>query len=99
MKITRIKIPSSLHYKKGLEIDLTYPKGHKHAGEPLKKVCILGQSGTGKTSLLNLIKYMVCEDLPFNRSGIDDTAFVQDGVEMNYRVGANVCSKVVAGDR
>jgi len=39
-----------------LELDLTYPKGHEKAGEPLDKICIIGQSGTGKTNLLDIIK-------------------------------------------
>jgi predicted ATPase len=39
-----------------LELDLTYPKGHKKAGEPLDKICIIGQSGVGKTNLLDIIK-------------------------------------------
>ena len=39
-----------------LELDLTYPKGHEKAGKPLDKICIIGQSGTGKTNLLDIIK-------------------------------------------
>jgi len=39
-----------------LELDLTYPKGHSKAGMPLEKICIIGQSGTGKTNLLDIIK-------------------------------------------
>ena len=39
-----------------LELDLTYPKGHEKAGQPLDKICIIGQSGTGKTNLLDIIK-------------------------------------------
>ncbi len=39
-----------------LELDLTYPKGHKKFGQPLDKICIIGQSGTGKTNLLDIIK-------------------------------------------
>jgi len=39
-----------------LELDLTYPKGHPKEGEPLDKICIIGQSGTGKTNLLDIIK-------------------------------------------
>ena len=50
MKISRIKI-KNLQQFKDLELDLTYPKGHDKAGEPLDKVCIIGQSGTGKTTL------------------------------------------------
>ncbi|MDI9366518.1 MAG: AAA family ATPase [Flavobacterium sp.] len=54
MKITKLSI-KNFHQFKDLEVDLTYPKGHKKAGEPLEKVCFIGQSGTGKTTLLKLI--------------------------------------------
>lgn len=51
----------SLHIKdfqqfKDFELDLTYPQGHEKAGLPLDKVCIIGQSGTGKTTLLKFLK-------------------------------------------
>jgi len=39
-----------------LELDLTYPKGHPKAGKPLDKICIIGQSGTGKTNILEIIR-------------------------------------------
>lgn len=54
MKITKLSI-KDFHQFKSLEVDLTYPKGHKKEGEPLDKVCFIGQSGTGKTTLLKLI--------------------------------------------
>ena len=54
MKITRIQI-KDFHQFKDIDIDLTYPLGHKKAGQPLDKVCIIGQSGTGKTTLLKFI--------------------------------------------
>ncbi len=54
MKITKIHI-EEFHQFKNLEIDLTYPLGHAKAGQPLDKVCIIGQSGTGKTTLLKII--------------------------------------------
>lgn len=56
MKINKIYLKDYKQFKK-LEIDLTYPKGHKKEGQPLDKVCFIGQSGTGKTSLLRLIKF------------------------------------------
>jgi len=50
----------SIHIKnyrqfENLGLDLTYPKGHKKEGEPLEKICIIGDNGTGKTTLLDLI--------------------------------------------
>ena len=54
MKITDIYI-RNFHQFKDIHIDLTYPEGHPKAGEPLEKVCIIGQSGTGKTTLLKIV--------------------------------------------
>ncbi|MGN6421488.1 MAG: AAA family ATPase [Pseudobacter sp.] len=54
MKITKINL-KDFHQFKDISIDLTYPKGHPKAGEPLDKVCIIGQSGTGKTTLLKIV--------------------------------------------
>ena len=54
MKVSRIEIKDFNQFK-NIDIDLTYPKGHTKAGQPLDKVCFIGQSGTGKTTLLNLI--------------------------------------------
>ncbi len=51
MKVSHIYI-KDYHQFKDFELDLTYPAGHPKAGKPLDKVCIIGQSGTGKTSLL-----------------------------------------------
>jgi ABC-type lipoprotein export system ATPase subunit len=53
MKITKVKL-KDFHQFKDTTIDLTYPKGHPKAGEPLDRVCIIGQSGTGKTTLLKI---------------------------------------------
>ncbi len=55
-KVSKIILKSYNHFKQNLEIDLTYPKGHEKVGQPLDKICIIGQSGTGKTTLLELIK-------------------------------------------
>ena len=54
MKMTKIHI-KDFHQFKDFTIDLTYPKGHSKEGQPLDKVCFIGQSGSGKTSLLELI--------------------------------------------
>ncbi len=54
MKITGIDIGEYRQFK-NIKFDFTYPEGHAKAGLPLDKVCFIGQSGTGKTTLLNVI--------------------------------------------
>lgn len=54
MKITGIDIGEYRQFK-NIKFDFTYPEGHPKAGQPLEKVCFIGQSGTGKTTLLNII--------------------------------------------
>ncbi|MGH1334692.1 MAG: AAA family ATPase [Aureispira sp.] len=51
MFVSGIEISEHNQFK-GFKLDLTYPEGHKKAGQPLDKVCFIGQSGTGKTTLL-----------------------------------------------
>ncbi len=55
MKLKKLDIKSYRHLE-DVDFDFTYPEGHINAGEPLKKICIIGQSATGKTSVLELIK-------------------------------------------
>ncbi|PWV57061.1 AAA family ATPase [Chitinophaga sp. S165] len=57
MKVRSINIPNLFHFK-NFHLDLTYPAGHEKAGKPLDKVCIIGQSGTGKTTLLKLLSIL-----------------------------------------
>lgn len=54
MKITGIEIGEYRQFK-NIKFDFTYPTDHPKAGQPLEKVCFIGQSGTGKTTLLNVI--------------------------------------------
>jgi AAA15 family ATPase/GTPase len=55
MKIKYLIIKNYKQFK-DLSLELTYPKGHKKEGEPLDKICIIGQSGTGKSNLLEVIR-------------------------------------------
>jgi len=55
-KITYLNIVK-WHQFKDAEFFFTYPLGHKKFGQPVDKICIIGQSGTGKTSILNLFEY------------------------------------------
>ncbi|MFY7888795.1 MAG: hypothetical protein ACOVOW_07800, partial [Spirosomataceae bacterium] len=55
MKIKELYI-QQYHQFNAFHLDLTYPTGHPKAGQALDKVCFIGQSGTGKTSLLEVLK-------------------------------------------
>ncbi len=92
MKITKIFL-KDFHQFKDLTIDLTYPKGHEKQGLALDKVCLIGQSGTGKTSLLELIpKFLYRYNTKLvQKSGmlpIIDRVFVsvEFGIENEYSV-------------
>ncbi|SFN74790.1 AAA ATPase domain-containing protein [Chitinophaga sp. YR627] len=58
MKIKKLNIESYRHLE-NINLDFTYPEGHPKAGMPLDKICLIGQSATGKTSLLELIKNLI----------------------------------------
>lgn len=66
MKVSRIEIKDFQQFK-DFTLDLTYPQGHELVGQPLKKVCIIGQSGTGKTTILNVISDLI-NNLSFTNS-------------------------------
>ncbi|WP_419800721.1 ATP-binding protein [Mucilaginibacter sp.] len=55
MNISKLNIDSYKHLQ-NINFDFTYPEGHKKEGQSLNKICIIGQSATGKTSILELIK-------------------------------------------
>lgn len=55
MKLKNLHIDSYRHLE-NIIFDFSYPEGHAKAGKPLEKICIIGQSATGKTSILESIK-------------------------------------------
>lgn len=55
MKLKNLDLSNLTHFI-DVYFDFTYPSGHPKAGKPLDKICIIGQSGTGKTTILNSIK-------------------------------------------
>ncbi len=68
MKVSKIAIKDFQQFK-DFELDLTYPEGHPKAGQPLDKVCLIGQSGTGKTTILTRIKEFLDFHLEMLRNG------------------------------
>lgn len=71
MKLKKLKINSHYHLK-DLEFDFTYPKGHPKVGQPLDKICFIGQSATGKTNIIHLISeailYLLRVEIVNNKS-------------------------------
>ena len=53
MKISKLNIEQYKHLE-NLDFDFTYQTGERK-GQPLDKICFIGQSATGKTSLLELL--------------------------------------------
>jgi predicted ATP-dependent endonuclease of OLD family len=53
MKISKLHIDQFRHLE-NLDFDFTYQSGERK-GQPLNKICFIGQSASGKTSLLELI--------------------------------------------
>ncbi|HBF88398.1 MAG TPA: hypothetical protein DDX39_07110 [Bacteroidales bacterium] len=64
MKICKIYIKDFQQFK-DIELDFTNPT----TGEPLDKICFIGRNGTGKSTLLNIIKSEFEEDI-FLMSGV-----------------------------
>ena len=96
MKISKIHI-KDFHQFKDFTLDLTYPQGHEKAGQPLDKVCFIGKSGTGKTSLLELIPLFLYsyETNLVDKSGLRDIAenievFATLGYNDEYKVKINL---------
>ncbi len=87
MKITAIDI-NDFHQFKDFHLNLTYPKGHEKEGQPLEKVCIIGQSGTGKTTLLKLLNELISAKRAFKKresQGYPFNIFSFDYVIGNYK--------------
>ena len=68
MKLKHLQITNFRHLK-GLEFDFTYQTGERR-GEALDKICIIGQSATGKTSVLELIKELANANANFKNEQI-----------------------------
>ncbi|MDR2938088.1 MAG: AAA family ATPase [Prevotellaceae bacterium] len=55
MKLCKIIVKGFRRFD-DVQFDLTYPEGHPLAGEPLDKVCLTGLNGTGKSTLLEILR-------------------------------------------
>ncbi|MBL0047086.1 MAG: AAA family ATPase [Bacteroidetes bacterium] len=96
MKVTRIHIKDYLNFKNEFEIDLRYPSDHpdrSKAGKPLEKICFIGPSGTGKTTLLNIIKFFSFEN-KINPDCLNQDQLKDGNVGVHFLIGNSYkCSK------
>jgi predicted ATP-dependent endonuclease of OLD family len=75
MKISKLHIDQFRHLE-NLDFDFTYQSGERK-GQPLDKICFIGQSATGKTGLLELINEQIMCALHINLlNGNTDSASV-----------------------
>jgi ABC-type lipoprotein export system ATPase subunit len=98
MKIIKLHFKNYLNFGADFTIDLTYPVGHEKEGKPLDKVCFIGQSCTGKTSLLNLIKYISFPFEEIDKSCIQEDLLADGAVEVFYEIGRRKFSKKIKED-
>lgn len=80
MRVKHLQIKLYRHLQ-DVGFDFTYPKGHPHAGKALNKICIIGQSATGKTSVLELIKDSISR---LARIEIIDGQYFFHGYNLNF---------------
>jgi ABC-type polar amino acid transport system ATPase subunit len=78
MKISKLHIDQFRHLE-NLDFDFTYQSGERK-GQPLDKICFIGQSATGKTSLLELINNDV---VTFFRIDIDENNHIWNSPIIN----------------
>ncbi len=85
MKLKNLHIDAYRHLE-NIHFDFTYPEGHAKAGKPLEKICIIGQSATGKTSILELIKqsFFCLDALEVVNQSYVTTRFSTKNIELNF---------------
>lgn len=96
MKISKIEI-KDFHQFKDFSLDLTYPKGHEKEGKPLDKVCFIGQSGTGKTTLLELIPHYWYNYNTSLIKKIGGRKKIEDKIRLTYKYGHNSEFELIRG--
>lgn len=86
-KITKIQI-KNLNQFHDLSLDLTVPEGHEKHGQALDKVCFIGQSGTGKSTLLNVIRFFADASQP--KTNVEVPNIEKAEIEIHYFIQPNI---------
>lgn len=82
MKIQKLHIDSFRHLE-NVEFDFTYQTGERK-GQPLDKICLIGQSATGKTSVLEAIKIISHNSEDIKMSKIEKAKIKSEFKEDDY---------------
>jgi energy-coupling factor transporter ATP-binding protein EcfA2 len=80
MKILKLEIEQYKHLE-NLEFDFTYQSGERK-GQPLDKICFIGQSATGKTNLLELLLSLTKQAL--NEEVISESLSAQNILDKKF---------------
>ena len=80
MKILKLDIEQYKHLE-NLEFDFTYQSGERK-GQPLDKICFIGQSATGKTNLLELLLSLTKQAL--NEKVISESLSAQNILDKKF---------------
>ncbi|WP_396177008.1 AAA family ATPase [Flavobacterium sp.] len=95
MKISKLHIDSYRHLE-NLDFDFTYPKDfhiEEKRGKPLDKICFIGQSASGKTSLLELINQTI--SYFYNLRKISTDEFLDVGNFKHLKINLNFESDLI----
>ena len=94
MKISKLNIEQYKHLE-NLEFDFTYQTG-KRKGQPLNKICFIGQSATGKTNLLELINDsisdIICKKVYVDTNHILNESLVKLKAEYEFIIDSKTVS-------
>ena len=103
MKVKKIRLKNEyLNFENNFTLDFVYPSDYyivEKRDKPLDKVCFIGQSGTGKTTLLNLIKLFSFEKENINKDCIEQASIknnVEVFFEMNNSTGTTTFHKKIS---
>ena len=84
MKISKLHIDQFRHLE-NLDFDFTYQSGERK-GQPLDKICFIGQSASGKTSLLELINKDINGFLMTELDSVGDLWINFHNYESNFKL-------------
>lgn len=75
------------HQFKDFDLLLTYPEGHPKAKKPLDQICFIGQTGTGKTTILRLLfiigKLIVGNKNELNELELENGSIIKGQIDLD----------------